>query len=172
MASVRAPGLADGLWPHGVPARERPRHRAPGAGCRPSRWVAHGWGARLPGVIADLGTVLLAVQRLDGGVDVQDPRGVQGRLHAAQPFFCFTHLHPSGDSCSFVETGCQSGIVPLSLSSTAGFRIIGDTHRVTPLINPKTLACQPFRLNARHPPRFFGSGVTTSFRHVRIMPSA
>ena len=40
--------------------------------------------AGLVRVVADLGTVLFAVQRFDGGVDVQNPRGAQCRLHAAQ----------------------------------------------------------------------------------------
>lgn len=34
-------------------------------------------------VVADLSPTLLAIQRFDGGVDVQYPRGVQCRLHAA-----------------------------------------------------------------------------------------
>ena len=55
--------------------------------------------ARLVGVVADLSAFLLAVQRLDGGVDVQNPRGVQCGLHACQelghkPGFTLLGAHP------------------------------------------------------------------------------
>ncbi len=40
--------------------------------------------ARLVRVVADLGAALLAEQRLDGGIDVQNPRRVQSRLDAGQ----------------------------------------------------------------------------------------
>ena len=42
-------------------------------------------GYALPALCSlDLGAVVLAVQEPDGGIDVQNPRGAQSRLHAAQ----------------------------------------------------------------------------------------
>ena len=40
--------------------------------------------AGLVGVVADLGACLFAIQRLDGGVDIQNPWGAQCTLHAGQ----------------------------------------------------------------------------------------
>jgi hypothetical protein len=76
-------------------------------------------------VVADLGTFLAAVQRFDGGVEVQHPRPIQGLPHAAHQ----RAAHPRLAGLGHIEkNGDDTG-------STAVFRIIGGE----PLLNNAAL---------------------------------